>query len=104
MTLQPSHRRLFMNPGFFPVPAFVATVFFLSFMAFIPVHLQASAKAEDNTGTLKSSGSDNTACDLPPFSELLNKEGSKAGARLRELPPLDSDIPSKVASATFAMG
>ena len=93
-----------MNLGFFSIPALVATVLILSSVVFMPVRLQAAAKTEGDTGTLRSSGSDNTACDLPPYSELLNKEGSIAGPRLRELPPLDSEVPSRVATATFAMG
>ena len=93
-----------MNIVSLSIPAFVATVLFLSSVVFMPVRLQAAAKAEDDTGTLRSSGSDNTACDLPPYSELLDKEGAETGVRLAELPPLDSEVPSRVATATFAMG
>ena len=93
-----------MNIVSLSIPAFVATVLFLSSVVFMPVRLQAAAKAEDDTGTLRSSGSDNTACDLPPYSELLDKEGPETGVRLAELPPLDSEVPSRVATATFAMG
>ncbi|MDF1535244.1 MAG: hypothetical protein P1S46_01935 [bacterium] len=93
-----------MNPGTLSIPALVATVLFLSSMAFMPVRLQAAARAGNDARALSSSGSDSTACDLAPYSGLLNEGDMKTGSGLRELPPLDSEVPSKVATATFAMG
>ena len=93
-----------MNLETFTIPAFTATLLFLISLAFVPSPLQAVAKTSEDKQLLSSSDSGNTACDLPPYSENLSKEGKAVGSRLAELPSIDSNIPAKVATATFAMG
>ena len=93
-----------MNLEAFTIPAFTATLLFLISLAFVPSPLQAVAKASEGSELFSSSDSGNTACDLPPYSETLSKDGTQVGSKLAELPPLDSHLPAKVATATFAMG
>lgn len=93
-----------MNLEAFTIPAFTATLLFLFSLAFIPSPLQAVAKASEGSELFSSSDSDNTACELPPYSETLSKDGTPVGSKMAELPPLDSQLPAKVATATFAMG
>jgi len=93
-----------MNLEAITIPAFTATLLFLISLAFVPAPVKAAAKASDGTQLLNSSDSGNTACDLPPYSETLSKDGTPVGSKLAELPALDSKIPAKVATATFAMG
>ena len=93
-----------MNMELFPIPALVATFLLLYSAAFLPAQSMAAAKVTDGLAGADSSGSSNTACDLPPYSENLNETGKQGISRFAELPSLDSTLPAKVATATFAMG
>ena len=93
-----------MNLEAFPIPALVATFLLLYSTAFTVAPLVAAAKVSDDPAEADSSGSSNTACDLPPYSETLSKDGRSTTSRLAEIPSIDSSLPAKVATATFAMG